>query len=196
MKLVVTIDTNCLIALEEKRPEAEAIHQLITAHRKNQITLQIVAIAASENRPNGTDNPRFSEFQNRLKRSDMDDVSVLKPIAHWNVTYWDWVLWSGPEMQKLEQDIHNILFPTSPFDHAAFVSREREGVGGVARDGRIEAKWRNHLCDVLTMWGHIWYGGNVFVTSDGNFHKDKKKSELVTLGAGQIIKPLEAAALI
>ncbi|NMP23738.1 hypothetical protein [Sulfobacillus harzensis] len=196
MKPMVTIDTNCLIAVEEKRAEADAISQLMESHREGQILLQIVAIAASENQPSGTSNPRFSEFQNRLKRIDMDGIRVLKPIAHWGVTYWDWALWSDAKMLKLEQDIHNILFPAQPFGQEEFIARERERVGETVGAPRIESKWRNHLCDVLTIWGHIWYGGNFFVTSDGNFHKVTKKAQLVALGAGQIVRPLEMAAMI
>ena len=47
------------------------------------------------------------------------------------------------------------------------------------------------------MWSHIRFDGDLFVTSDGNFHKvDKKKQLIDKEGAGDILKPQEAAALL
>lgn len=52
-------------------------------------------------------------------------------------------------------------------------------------------RWRNAKCDVLTVWCHIHYGCDVFVTADGNFHKKGKAGELAQLGCKVIVNPSE-----
>ena len=50
---------------------------------------------------------------------------------------------------------------------------------------------RNRLCDVLTMWCHLKYKNDVFLTNDPNFKKQTKLPPLLKLGAGQICAPGE-----
>ena len=40
------------------------------------------------------------------------------------------------------------------------------------------------------MWCHLHYKNDIFVTSDGNFHKATKLPRLLALGAGQIVRPM------
>jgi hypothetical protein len=53
----------------------------------------------------------------------------------------------------------------------------------------------NKKCDVLGLWSHIWYDGDIFVTRD---KKDirRKAEELIMLGAKSVLTPPEALALI
>jgi hypothetical protein len=44
----------------------------------------------------------------------------------------------------------------------------------------------------LTLWCHIKHGGNVFVTSDHNFHATTKRDKLKALGVGTVAYPKEA----
>jgi hypothetical protein len=60
----------------------------------------------------------------------------------------------------------------------------------------MEATWRNHKCDVLAMWCHIHYGGDVFVTTDRNFMKASKQQRLEALGAREIQTPCGALSLV
>ena len=53
----------------------------------------------------------------------------------------------------------------------------------------------NQLCDVHTLWCHIHYGCDVFVTMDRNFYKVTKRQALADLGAKRIIRPVEATRL-
>ena len=50
--------------------------------------------------------------------------------------------------------------------------------------------------DVQALWSHINAQRNVFVSSDGNFHKVQNKAALLALGAGKIEYPTEAVALL
>jgi hypothetical protein len=44
----------------------------------------------------------------------------------------------------------------------------------------------------LTLWCHIKHGGDVFVTSDHNFHATTKRDKLKALGVGTVAYPKEA----
>jgi len=60
----------------------------------------------------------------------------------------------------------------------------------------IEPKWRNAKCDVLALWRHIHFNGDIFITSDKNFHQQRKKAQLVALGAWNILTPQTAIPTI
>ena len=49
-------------------------------------------------------------------------------------------------------------------------------------------------CDVLAMWCHITFGGDIFITSDRNFFRKTKKPHLIALGARDILTPQGAVA--
>lgn len=41
--------------------------------------------------------------------------------------------------------------------------------------------------DVLTLWSHVWYERDIFITRDRDYHK--KKSQLLRIGANEILSP-------
>jgi hypothetical protein len=183
-----TFDTNCLIAIDEGRPEAAAIQTIVAAHRKGACTAAVVAITASENPRSGAPAiTNFSEFRARLARLGVGDLEILKPMTIWDVAFWDWSLLASSEDQAFERRLHAILFPAAAFDFADYCKAN-------AADPKAPLKWRNQKCDVQAIWSHIKHGRNVFVTSDRNFHSHK--ADLIALGAGAIEFPTDAAALI
>lgn len=68
-----TLDTNCIIDIEENRPGAVHIKRLLTAYRKQEIDLAVVAISASENQPGGGTNRNFTDFEEKLKAVDIQN---------------------------------------------------------------------------------------------------------------------------
>lgn len=174
----VTLDTNTIIDLEEKRPAAPYIRALIDMHEDQVINLRVVAISASERKPDGKYASNFDEFKQKIAAVGLEHAEVLKPIAYWDITFWDRCLWAGDQMMDLERKIHEILFPQIEFD------------------GETDQRWRNAKCDVLALWSHIWHGSGIFVTSDTDFHQETKKPALLALGAGDILKPRDAVAAL
>jgi hypothetical protein len=61
-----TLDTNCLIAIDEGRPEAGAIRTLAHAHSLGKADVAVVAISASEKQKSGHYIQNFTEFRDRL----------------------------------------------------------------------------------------------------------------------------------
>ena len=184
----VTLDTNCIIDLEKASPRATYMKELIQMHKDGKINLRVVAISASERKPDGTYASNFAEFQERVAALGLGQVDILKPIGYFDVSYWDWCLWADEEMLELEQRVHEILFPEIEFSYKEFCRKR-----GLDPDsGTIDRRWRNAKCDVLALWSHIWHGDGIFVTSDDNFYKEAKKLDLGSLGAGEIMRPEEA----
>src|SRR5438128_64282 len=113
--LSFTLDTNCIIAIDESRSEAEAIKTLVGAHLAGQVRVALVAISASERQKDQGYIKNYSMFLERLRSLGLGDVETLKPTAYWDVTFFDYSLPTGPEMTNLERSIHEILFPTMEF---------------------------------------------------------------------------------
>jgi hypothetical protein len=181
--LTVTFDTNCLVELEEERPAAAAIRELVDYHIHGVIDAAIVAISASEYSLSAE--PRnFKTFANRVSRAGMAGLGFVAPMAYFDITFYEYSLLSDQNMVNFEMHIHNILFPKSDFVwHSSMKSQSYR-------------KWINQKCDVQAMWSHIHAKRDIFVTLDRNFHKQSKKKTLIELGARQIESPESALALM
>lgn len=186
----VTLDTNCIIALEGSRPEAPFIRKLISLHDTQIISLRVAAISASEKKLDGTYLADFNEFKAKIAAVGLGHVEILRPIAYFGMCYWDWCYLGGGWASILDHKIHEALFPNIEFDYLKY--RDRLGID--PKSDIIDAKWRNAKCDVLAMWSHIRFDGDIFVTEDKNFRKPKKKAQLIALGAGNILRAQEAAS--
>jgi hypothetical protein len=116
-------------------------------------------------------------------------LELLYPPFYFDITYWDRSAWADDE-DTLEESIHRILFPEIEFLHSDYCSAQ-----GLDPESGDDHPWHNAKCDVLVMWSHIHYGGDIFVTSDKNFHRQHRKDALIELGAKHISFPRDAAAL-
>ncbi len=178
MKPRLALDTNCLIDLEEDRPDAVHLKRLITAWKRDRIQLAVIAVSASENQPNRVASSSFDEFEARLRRIGLDGVHHLLPFAVWDFGYWDHMLWASDEMIALEVKVRAVLFPGVQPTPPANPSEN--------------SKWRNQMCDVLVAWCCIHHQWEALVTRDSNFHEHKV--ELASLGLGVVVHPADAAA--
>ena len=184
-----TLDTNCIIDLEEGRESGPYIEQLVTANSQGDIGLQVVAISASERLPNGLYATNYREFVDKLTRVGLGEIDVIKPMAYLGICFLDHSLYVGGEMANLEVGIHDILFPDLEYSYKKYCSEAGIEIG---REQVMDPRWRNAKCDVQAMWSHIYHKGDVFVTGDNNFHKATKKPALIGLGAGSVLTPAEA----
>ena len=187
-----TLDTNCIIALDEERPEAAAVRTLADAHASGKAHVAIVAISASEKQKGGGHLESFVEFQQRLTSLGLGQLELLPPMFYWDVTYWDWCIWSDSEMEENERNIHEVLFPNIEFLWLDYCAAQ----GITSSEPSLAHKWRNAKCDVQAIWSHIFHKRNVFVTADRNFHAESKRPALVALGANEIETPDSALLLL
>jgi hypothetical protein len=187
--LTFTLDTNCLIAVEEQRPDAPAVEALVARHRASTAVVRVVATAAAETQLDGTVLDNFSGFQERLARIGLSDLEILRPVCVVDLSYLDWCVLAHDEAEDEGRELHEVLFPTAPFDYTDAVP---EGLDDLARS-RAERKWRNRQLDVLVIQTHILARGDIFVTSDKNFMKSGKRTRLKALGASLVLSPADAA---
>ena len=187
-----TLDTNCIIAIDEGRAEAPSVWTLADAHASGAARVAIVAISASEKQRGGGHLENFSEFEQRLVSLGLAHLEILPPMFYWDITYWDQRIWSDPCLEAEERKIHEVLFPNIEFlweDYCADCSVEPNDIAFANR-------WRNAKCDVQSLWSHVFHKRDVFVTTDGNFHAKSKKSTLIALGAKQIETPYSAVSFL
>lgn len=183
--LTITVDTNILVDLEAAEPRVAAIQRLLDGAGVNGVKLQLPAIIASERQPGGRYLDDFDAFLRRAVTVGFSEESLVSPIGCWGVTFWERCLWASEESVALERTIHTILFNNRPYECP-------EGLGSefnAAAPHPDYVSWRNAKCDVLVMWCHLHYRGDVLVTTDANFHKATKKAALLALGANRIIRP-------
>ncbi len=188
----VTLDTNCIIDLEKNTPTAIFLRQLVSFHDAQTINLRVVAISASERKPDGTYPASFNEFKQKIGSAGLGHVEILPTLAYPGMAFPDWCYPTGGEPGSLERKIHEILFPTIDFDNLDYRTRVLNDPASDTGD----PKWRNAKCDVLVLWSHIHFNGDMFVTSDRNFRKQSKRARLIAVGAGNILSPQEAASTI
>ena len=188
----VTFDTNCLVDLELNEGAAPQLLRIVEAHESNQITISVPGIGASERLKDGTFAETFSLFMKRVNKLAKREFEILKPLAYFDLTYFDWSILGGDEIDEIESRIHEILFPETMFRWADQASACGLDPNQAAKEHNTEwLKWRNRKCDTLALWCHIHYKKDVFITQDSNFHKVTKKSTLEKLGAKSILFPLE-----
>jgi hypothetical protein len=185
-----TLDTNCLIDIDENRPAAREIRALADAHAAGAAEVAVIAISASENPRPGQSIRDFSEFKSRLVTLGLAHLKIVMPMMYWDVSFWNHGLWADDAMVDLERQLHSILFPNEEFTWEDYCRAN----SACPPPNSPSGKWRNHKCDVQAIWSHIHAGREVFVTTDGNFHK--RKSDLIALGADQIKCPIDAAKLL
>ena len=187
----VTFDTNCIIALDEDEDDAPYLRRIIQSAPERGLKLRVVGISASERQPGGGHSKSFSDFQARIAGVGLGDVEILKPPVILGVTYWDHCILGCDEWTEEAKRIHDILFPDSPFAYGDYC--RHRGLDPAAQP--LDRRWRNRAIDTWGLWTHMHNGSGVFVTSDeDDFHKpEEKKARLARLGAGEILRPEEAA---
>lgn len=188
----ITLDINCIIDLEQGNARAAHLKRLLQMHNDEKINLRVVAISASERKPNGTYLSNLIEFRDRIAPLGLAELEILPTICYIGLSFVGHCLIGGDASSELERKIQSILFPTIEVEYSTFCEKQ-----GVDRDNpEARRKWRNSKCDVLALWSHIWHNGDIFITSDKNFHKKTKKVKLISLGAGRILRPREAVRFL
>ncbi len=184
----VTLDTNCLIDLEVRRDNAKYLDPIVEYWQDNKIELQVVAISGSEKTKDIKRPESFNLFKNLLSSLGLDGVNILKPMGYISISYIGWAIISNDAMLHKEEEIHNILFPNIAFKRADYCASD-------LNDPKYQ-KWLNAKCDVQALWSHIHHGGDIFITSDTNYHKTTKKTVLENMGVGIIANPKEALGIL
>ena len=173
----LTLDTNCLIDLENGTGQARAIRELITLHRAGKIQVFVSAISASENViGQGSQPENLDQFEARLKSLAIDDLPSVLPTGRNGMSFWGAAVY-GDEKDDIGEKIKSIVHST--VDTLTLTSKARKVV-----------------CDVDGLAAHIRSGHDIFVTSDEHFRKHSRREALLALGPKDILTPEEALSKV
>ncbi|THV17120.1 hypothetical protein [Rhizobium rhizophilum] len=159
-----TLDTNCIIDVDESRPAAPSVQALLSAWAVGNVDLALVASSASERQQGGLYLSNFETFDQRRNALGFGGIPLLPSMARWNLSFFGQSLYGSPEGLEREALIYGALFPSSPFEWADYARAK-----GVAVDdlgSSAHARWRNQILDAQALWAHDHAGRQVFVTSD------------------------------
>jgi hypothetical protein len=104
----VTLDTNCIIDLEDERPAAPCIRTLVELNSRGIISLRLPAISASERRKEKTYSDTFEDFDKKIDKLGLAHLELLYPPFYLDITYWDRSILAD-DQDTLEESIHRIL---------------------------------------------------------------------------------------
>jgi hypothetical protein len=127
-----------------------------------------------------------------MKSIGLDDVQILMTLGRFDFSFFDYSIFSDRWKDELEKEIQTILFGEDEVEFDDFCRKHSYD----KENKEAWNEWVRRKCDVLTLWSHIWYNGDIFVTDDSNFHKETKKPRLVELGSGKILRPIEAVKML
>lgn len=169
-----TLDHNCLIALKEQEESAIALRSLL---ERPDHQCFVVNVGASEMQKYGVIPDNYAAFERLLEDIEVDQLPRLDPIGVCDVTFVDRCIWASAEDCQLLVTIQGILFEAE------------RGWRGEPSGVTLTRRERNRLCDALSVWCHIHYGSDVFVSMDGNFLKHRKLAALQRIGVEQVWNP-------
>lgn len=111
-----TLDTNCIIDVDEGRPAAAHIIALAQAQQRGGADVALVAVSASERQAGDRYLDNYADFSQRVARLGLGHLPVLPTIAYFNIGFYDVGLWADQAMVDRERAIHAVLSPTSHSD--------------------------------------------------------------------------------
>ena len=171
----LTLDTNCIIAVEEHRPSEKSILSLRRLHDVGIVQLRLVAASASERQVRGQQVQNFNDWAARVSKLGFGGLEILKPIMIYGVGFYGQGVYGGGAASELYDAIGTAIF------RSWFPARVERPPSA------------NKICDVLMMWAHIWYQGDCFVTTDvDDFLRETTFLKLIKLGARSILTPEDA----
>lgn len=191
----LTLDTNCLVDVDEDRPAQGDVLSLIEAARRGEADLAMLASSASERQPGGRHFDRLADFKKRMTAIGVGDITLLRPIARHCLSFQGFGIMSEEVAVCRERLIFTTLFPTTPprwSDFAAMSGLDQKDLRSA-----VAWKWRNCLGAAQAFWAHEHAKRNVFVTSDGAFSRLRNKTDFadaVVMTPGQAVLSLAAGS--
>lgn len=195
--LNVTLDTNCLFALEKQEAEADDLKALIAFHNEGRIALSVGLSSALEN-PGGEEPEEFPALYARMEAIGLGHVSLFThpefmPFLVNNTWTYD------SRLDALyRRAVHVALSPMVDYMSQDYqkqyckLRRWNPDDLNQEQQARIRKERLNKLADALGLHSHVTRLGDLFVTIDSDFHNQQSKPKLNALVPGYILKPAEA----
>lgn len=194
MKL--TLDWNCVIEVEEDRPQASCVVDLVNAHRKGELEVALLAASASENTKSMLFPGNAGVFKMRVAQLGWDDLPLVPMPGIIGLSYWGFcfVVVDREAFERDMEALWQVIAPNvlrKPTDHLTD--------GQTLDDNSIQSnalsKWRNTWCDVISAYSHIHAARNIFVTNNTRDFQNNAPA-LSSLGMKHISSPAETRHLL
>lgn len=187
-----TLDTNCMLDIDEGRPAAKHVLRLAAAHAAGEADVALAAVSASENQKTDKYITSFSQFKERASSLGLGHLNYVLGLVYLDLSFFDVSMFADPEGMRRDREIHEVLFPSIPFEWSRFAAEN----GLVQTDIKTKAgkKWRNAFCDRQIYWAHENGKRDVFVTS--NLSDFKKLIGHPKFPNARIMTPQQAVDLL
>ncbi|WP_227538453.1 hypothetical protein [Tritonibacter mobilis] len=165
MKL--TLDWNCVIEVEEQRPQADYVVDLINRHRQGQFEVALLAASASENSKSKRFPGNACFFETRVQSLGWHDLPLVPMPSIIGLSYIDCCYLVDDDV-KFKRDMDALWsaiapkVPRQPTEHLSTGTRLNDD----AIQSEELSKWRNTWCDVISAYSHIHDGRDVFITNN------------------------------
>ena len=172
----LTLDWNCVIAVENSEPGSFWVEKLINAHQRGVIDAGITAVSAAENQRNSVNYMNnFGDFVHRIERLGLGRETLVPAPGRINRTVVGHTVIQSNRTVNWFASILHILDPNTG-----------------SKSGR---KRRNAMCDADTLLAHIMSNRDAFITSNS---KDFQRNlpALRKLGVNSIFTPEEVAKIL
>lgn len=185
----VTLDWNCVIEVEEDRPQASHVADLIKWHRRGSLEVGLLAASASENSKSQRFPGSAKLFHERVSKLGWSDLPLIPMPAVTGLCYWDfsYTVRDAATFEREKDEIWKAIAPnisSKPSDHLT--------AGVRLTDDSIQSfelrKWRNIWCDVISAYSHIKDCRDVFITNNTRDFQDNSIA-LARLGMMSIATP-------
>lgn len=194
MKL--TLDWNCVIEVEERRPQASYVIDLIKGHRDGRFEVALLAASASENSKSKRFPGSASLFTKRVAALGWSDLPLVKMPGVCGLSYWDFCYYvdDGDAYERDIQAIWRVIAPKVPYNASQHLPTGTELTDEFLQSEDL-SKWRNIWCDVVSAYSHIRSSRDIFVTNNTRDFQ-ANAAALSLLGMSRIYKPKEAFDLV
>lgn len=189
--LKLTLDTNCIIDVDEKRDGFEAVMALIAAHTEGRVEVALVCSGAHERQKDGGYLESFSLFTARLQALGFPELPVLPAIMYFDISFWGHALLANEAMKAREELIFRAMFPNIDPHWPSYATSKRVDLND--NDSRHFQKWKNRLCDVQAFWAHDYAKRDIFVTRDIEFQRLTRHPEFTD---AHILSPQQVTSFI
>lgn len=190
----VALDWNCIISLEEGRPDVVYLRQLQTWHMQGKITLWFPG-------PSRLENPRdreklsigHEEWDTKMRNVGLADIELRYATTRAFLSRDGRYIFDESLEHLIRREIHAILSPSidymyndyclregvEPYNMHAFLNLSEVHQAATEKQRRIARKWNNAKCDSLSLHAYsTWSGPNDLFVTDDNSDIIKRKDRL------------------
>jgi len=194
MSMKFSLDWNCVIEVEESRPQAQYVLGLVELHKRGEIEVGVFAASASENNSSRRFPGSAATFLRRIEALGRSSLPVIPMPAVWGLSYWDFCYYVDDSFDAEMSNLWKVINPNLSYGIENNLPEGTELTDELVQS-KLLSKWRNCWCDVVSAYSHIHEQRDVFVTNNTRDFQ-RNDARLFKLGMKRIATPKVAFELV